>query len=965
MVFKIVRTFLILCFVFAVCLNTEAQSPLYGLPGIRNFPRSEYAGGIQSWSFTETDNGLIYFANNSGLLEYNGTHWELYQSIQAVNRAACADGNRIYVGAFNEFGFYEENEKGLLVYHSLSRLVKDKIIDFDEIWRIHKTSFGIVFQSFKAMFIYRNGKIDIIYPRSTFHFSYYVNGILWVYDDEKGLMQCRDGKILPVPGGDFFKGTPIWSILPLNNTEVLIGTNKSGIFCYNGHNVTPWGSKINEQLKKYQLYSAKKLKNNYFAFGTIQHGLIVTDTAGNLIFEMNKERGLQNNTVLGIGQDYQGNIWLCLDNGISMIEFDSPISYFQKYFDIGTGYASAKLGDYIYMGTNQGLFYIKGKDFLNPSKTKSDFKLIEGTEGQVWTLSVIDNTLFCGHNNGVFQVQGDNATKIFSVPGTWNFLKINTTGLILAGSYSGLYILENQLGVWRLRNKVNGFSESSRFVQYDQTGNIWVSQTYKGIFRLKCDSSWRNASEVKLFTSKDGLPSNQSNLLFKIQSEIVVASEKGICKFNSRTQKFENDLKYSPHFEKGIQVDYLYQDSEQNIWFSANNKIGVLRLQEDGTFKKITIPFLNLSNITLRSFENIQELDQNNILIGIEGGFANYVPKYKKDYSKLCTIYIRNLRSSDTSEGIYSFNGRKSNQTLIPEFSYKNNTVSISFSANNFGSAEISFQYKLEGFDEKWSEWTTQNYKEYTNLPDRHYTFMLRASNNDQSVPSGLSYKFIVLAPWYRSVYAWILYLLLFILLIFQGRRYLNYRIEKSRLAEKLKQKEKYLIREQKLKEEALIAEKEVQRLRNDTLNLEMVHKEKELANSTMLIIKKNNILSKLQGDLQDISSTLGNELAKNSLTLLIRRIDKEIDNEKQWEVFNLHIEKVYEELLKKLKESYPDLTPRELSLCAYLRMNISSKEIATLMNISARGVEISRYRVRKKLRLDREANLTDFMINL
>ena len=120
-----------------------------------------------------------------------------------------------------------------------------------------------------------------------------------------------------------------------------------------------------------------------------------------------------------------------------------------------------------------------------------------------------------------------------------------------------------------------------------------------------------------------------------------------------------------------------------------------------------------------------------------------------------------------------------------------------------------------------------------------------------------------------------------------------------------------------------------------------------------------------MQSDLQDVKSTMSNEVAKNSINSLIKRIDKEIDNEKQWKVFNLHIEQVYEELFKKLKERCPDLTPRELSLCAYLRMNISSKEIATLMNISARGVEISRYRIRKKLRLDREANLTEFMINL
>jgi DNA-binding CsgD family transcriptional regulator len=242
---------------------------------------------------------------------------------------------------------------------------------------------------------------------------------------------------------------------------------------------------------------------------------------------------------------------------------------------------------------------------------------------------------------------------------------------------------------------------------------------------------------------------------------------------------------------------------------------------------------------------------------------------------------------------------------------------------------------------------------------------MLHAYNNDQVEPSALSYKFKILPAWYRSELAYAIYLIIFLLILYFGYKYLSKRIEKTHKTENLKQKEKYLNRVHVLKEEALISEKEMERLRNEKLNLEMIHKEKELANSTMLLIKKNNILNKLQGDLKNINSTMANDSVKNSLNSLIKRIDKEIDTEKQWTVFNMHIEQVYEDLFKKLKESYPELTPRELSLCAYLRMNISSKEIATLMNISARGVEISRYRIRKKLHLDREANLTEFMINL
>jgi len=620
--------------------------------------------------------------------------------------------------------------------------------------------------------------------------------------------------------------------------------------------------------------------------------------------------------------------------------------------------------DNVYLGTNQGLFYIRWSDFINSSKSKSDLRLIEGTEGQVWNLTVIDNTLFCGHNNGVFQVAGSTATKISSYPGAWNFLKLNK-GLIMVGSYSGLTILENKGGAWRLRNIIKGFNESSRFVQKDELGNIWISQTYKGIFRLKCDSAWENALDVKLFTVKNGLPSEQANLLFRIQSEILVASVNGIYKFNAKTQGFESELKYIPYFNKEKAVNYLYEDLDRNIWFYADRQLGVLRLQEDGSYKRITIPFSKIATMVIPSFEHFNELDPNNVLIGIEGGFANYSSKNYKDYTLPCTIYISDLRSGDTSEGIYRFNSKNDKQTVKPSFRYANNTISIAFSANNFELPEVDFQYKLVGFDSDFSEWTMQRFKEYTNLPAGEYTFILHARNNDQVAPSVLSYKFVVLPPWYRSHFALIIYVVLFILGIYLAQRYLSYRIQKFNLAENLKQKEKYNNRLQVLKQEALISEKEMERLRNEKLNLEMIHKEKELANSTMLLIKKNNILNKLQTDLRSINSSLGNDEAKNRINSLIKRIDKEIDNEKQWNVFNMHIEQVYEDLFKKLKESYPELTPRELSLCAYLRMNISSKEIATLMNISVRGVEISRYRIRKKLGLDREANLTEFMINL
>ncbi len=950
----------------AILLACSVQAQRYGMPGIHNYSRSEYGGGTQNWALAQATDGMMYFGNNNGLVEYDGAHWTVYTDIGLVIRSICIDSNRIYVGAYNNFGYYEEDANGVLRYHSLLSLLKNRISDFDEIWRIHKTSFGIVFQSFRAVFIYNHGTIDIVYPRSTFYFSFYVNGILWIYDEKEGLMQYREGKVRQIPDGSFFAGNPVWTILPLNDDQVVIGTAKNGMYRYNGEKINIWDKPVNTLLKKYQLFSATLIDKKYFAFGTIQNGLIVSDTSGQVVSEINKERGLANSTVLCTGSDKEGNIWLGLDNGISVVHFNSPLTFIQNYFNIGSGYASAVFGDKLYLGTNQGLFYILWKDFINPLKKNEDFHLIEGTEGQVWCLTVIDNTLLCGHHLGVFQILDKTAVKISSVPGGWKIIKSQgKEPLLLVGNYSGLSVLKKEGQLWVYRNELSDYDQSSHYIEQDSKGFIWISHGYKGLFRLKPDANFRHVKETRFYDNTKGLPSNQGNAIFKLKSGLVAGTRYGIYRYNETTDKFEPDLQFNPLFPGSKQIDYLTQDSANNIWYYNNQQPGVLRFQEDGTYTNITAPFVEISGMVIPAFGHINALDASNVIIGIESGFVHYNSGQFKYYNLLPVIYISKLRSGDTSEGTYRYNSNYVRQEVFPKFRYKNNTITISFAASQFAEQPISFQYKLDGFDKDWSAWSFKNSKEYTNLPAGDYTFKLKALTIQGKTTPVLDYQFKILPPWYRTVYAWILYILLIICLFYLVYQLFRRRIEKSHLKEQEAQKNKFRQREQEMKEEVLITEKEMIRLRNETLNLEMIHKEKELANSTMLIIQKNDILHKLKNELSKIKNSLADDLLKNDLNTTIKRIGKEIDNEKQWQVFNMHVEQVHEDLFNKLKKQYPELTPRELSLCAYLRMNISSKEIATLMNISTRGVEISRYRIRKKLGLDRNANLTDFMMTL
>lgn len=968
MIIRVIKryTCLILLIISANFHIASAQGIRYGLPGITNYLRTEYKGGTQNWSLGQAPNGCMYFANNDGLLEFDGGHWAKYRDMELIYRSLCIDGNKIYVGAYNKFGYYEPDKSGELKFHSLIPLLKGRMNDFDEIWRIHKTSQGIVFQSFRAIFIFDGNRIDIVYPRSKFHFSYYVNGILWVYDEVQGLMQIRDGKVRQVPGGGFFSGTEIWSIMPLNDDQVLIGTAKRGVFRYDGEKIEPWNKPVNELLKKYQMFSGAKIRNEYFAFGTIQNGLILTDTSGKIILELNKERGILNNTVLCIGSDRQGDIWLGLDNGISIVHFNSPHTYIQNYFDIGSGYASALYKGKLYLGTNQGLFCIDWEKFIDPLKKKEDFHLIEGTEGQVWCLTKIGDDLLCGHNFGVFQISGEKAVKVSPISGGWSVLIVsNKKPLLLVGHYSGISVLEKKGTTWVYRNELKGFNQSSHYFAMDETGDLWISHGYKGIFRIHADSAWRSVTQSRFYGEKEGLPSAIGNNLFKIQSGIVVTTRQGIYRYNEKSGNFLPDDQFSRLLPNGKLYDYIIQDNDGNIWYYYDHQPGVLRIQEDGTLKNITAPFLELKGQVIPSYGHINPLDENNVIIGVEGGFAHYLAGKYMNYNMIPALHISELHSGDTSEGQYRYNSTMLNQDIIPEFRHDGNMITISFAASRYTESGINFQYKLDGFDSDWSPWTEQNKKEYTNLPAGEYKFRLKARTVSGVVTKELSYKFRILPPWYLTNLSLVIFMIIIAVIAMIVYWLVNRRVERSLQKQKLEEKNKFREREQVLKEDALIAEKEMIRLRNEALNMEMIHKEKELANSTMLIIQKNEILTKLKNDLNKIRNAIADEPMKNEIGSTIKRIGKEIDNEKQWQVFNTHVEQVHEALFKKLIEKYPDLTPRELSLCAYLRMNISSKEIATLMNISTRGVEISRYRIRKKLGLGRDENLTDFMLKL
>lgn len=952
-----------------------AQVKEIGLPFVNNYPKSTYNAGTQNWSVTQSNQGFMYFGNNDGLLEFDGQNWQTYLlPDQTIIRSLLAVGDTIFAGSFEEIGFFALSPEGKMEFNSLTGLLPESYKSFGEVWKIHKTPVGIVFQSFTYLFTYHNKKITVTKPISTFTYSFLANGKLLVVDKENGIFELTPSGLKLRYNHPVFQQDEIRSILETNNDGLLIGTFNNGIFLLKGNELTPWESSLNNELTDNALYSAIRLQNGFYVFGTVRNGLYITDANGTIYQQLNRQKGLQNNTILSLIEDKRNNLWIGLDNGIDYIEINSPLSILNNTYNIGSTYATVEFQGNLYVGTNQGLYTIE-LNRLSNRYLNNVFSLVKGTEGQVWSLKVIDNQLLCGHNYGCFLIEGRNATRISGILGFWDFLEYNGSAeTLLAGTYNGLVKMTRNNKSWKVENVVKGFAESCRFMEEDSDGSLWISHGYRGLFHLKLKVDLSAVSKVTLYNKGHGLPEDLPYNLNKVNNEILISTKDGFFAFNKQKNTFFRQGNFNEIFKDQEFISKIVKDKTGNFWHFSVNKMGVYRLQEDGNYNNIEIPFYPVNKILIPYFESIFLHDNRNIFIGSQNGLIHYNPEFSINYRHANPVYIRKVTFENSENPVTIHNPplrgvieakslSNSVQEVIP---FRNNSIIINFTSPGYERQNGTlYAYRLTGFDKNWSAWDKNIFKEYTNLREGIYTFEVKAMTSYQSVGETSTFTFRIKPPFHRSVTAYFIYSVLFILLIIAILNYHNKRIKKARANEFQKHEKEMSSQVMLFREQALIQEKEIVNLRNETLLNEMNHKNKELANSTLHLLHKNKILTSIKLQLSDlIQKAAENTDHRHEISGIVRKINKELCNEKHQEAFDSYFDEVHQDFIKRLKDAHPGLSPKELRLCAYLKMNLSSKEISALMNISVRGVEISRYRLRKKLNLDREVNLTDYILN-
>lgn len=940
---------------------------MQGLPFIKYFSSQDYKGGIQNWSITQNNDGLIYVANNFGLLEYDGTRWNRYELPRQTKMrdVSIADDGLIYYASQGDFGFYDPTIINKNSFISLADSLPDEYRNFDETWKVFIDGEELIFCTFNDIFIYSENELQqIISPSSPPENFHFINNTLYVNQLDIGLSYLIDGELRLFDKGDFFKGKAITAMIPLVNNHLLIATEKNGIYTYNGDNYELWNSINNAEFANSLVNSVLRLRNGNMAIGTQNNGVFVTTTSGDILYHLNKSQGLNNRTVLSMYEDRLGNLWLGHNNGLTSVELTVPFTLISEQVGLpGTGYDGHLSDEHLYLGTNNGL-YLKSAS----SGTTSFYQFVENTEGQVYNINSIDNLTLLGHHKGTFLLEDTKTEQISDILGAWTFLKLKDhPQYIIGGTYKGLLLFKKS-GSKTLQfvRRIKGFDESSRVMELDDEGNIWMTHGYKGVYKLNLNDQL-DSVEVKYYGQESGLPSNILINVWKINSRLIFTTESQVYRFDYATDSFVLDDFFKDYFGPESAVSFLEQDPLGNIYYLAGNEIGVLQKLSNNSYIKKTKIFNRIKGLLNDDLQDLSVLNANNIIYGAKEGFILYTKNNDNPvdipYNCLITkVNVTSPKDSVISGGFYKSNGVISSiqSTKAPQIPFDNNSLHIEYSAPFFHSSENTvYQFKLEKSDSEWSTWTTKTDKEYTNLREGKYTFKVRAKNIYDQLSEEAAFTFEILPPWYRSNLAYGVYAVVIISSLAIGFLIIDVRFKRQRKLMELKQEKTINRYDQELKS----SEERLEQLKSEKLKAQVDSQNKELATSTMHLLNKNSFINSIKHNISTIIKRSKNQEVKKELNKIMTNIDKNISEDNDWEHFAIHFDQVHGDFTNRLKENYPDLTPQEMKLSAYLRMNLSTKEIAHLLNISVRGVEIARYRLRKKMKLERSDNLQEFIL--
>jgi ligand-binding sensor domain-containing protein len=948
-------------FAFLAVLGVRCQSTI-GLPAIRNFTSGESRAGVQTWDIAQDGLGRLYFADDGGLLTYDGAHWQHYSlpNKAAIRSLAIDEAGRVYVGGADEIGFFSPGDGGVLRYHSLKEKLPVVAQQFADIWNIVLYGGGVFFRTNEAIIRWKDGVMRVFDAPDNWQLMTVADTSLFAVDKTMGIEVYRGGQwevVASLPSLVHITG-----LVSFKQDSFLVTTLKNGLYVLSGAALVRWPVAADPLLKNDLIGNVRVFGPDRFGVGTSTGGVLILDGEGRLVQQFSSSEGLQNNHVLRMMTDRAGDLWLGLQNGVSFVHYNTSVKLIRPMRNNQLVGNSVRIfGGRLYVGTSNGLYALGLDPAIGDISTmKGEFTEVSNTKGQVWGLSAIGGRLLAGHQDGALVVRGDVAEPMINRQGVWGFDSVGPGGVV-AGTYTGLVWVHDTAGRLSEGKKVNGLYESLPVIAYDGRGTVWASHPYRGVFRNPLYGVGGRLPGFSHYGVKEGLPSNSNDYVAVVHGKVVVGTERGVFEYDSARDRFIRSAFFEPIFGD-TSVEYLRADKDGEIWFVSQQRVGVIdfgKASAKGGYSVVYFPELN--GQTIKGDAVIYPYDKENVFIGgSEGVYDLNYSRYLEARDRV-TVLIGMVKAIAEKDSLV-FGGFDGAGGAEARLSNHWNSFHFEYASPLYAqSGAVAFSYRLEGFDRDWSDWTEKTEKDYTNLSYGRYAFLVRARDGLGKVSAPVRFALVVEPAWYQTGWAYGLYFLVALGLAWLVRRRWRKRAEQLRKRYEAEQERRNYLHSLELdrSEKGLIA------LQNAKLEGELQFRNKELATAAMHLVERGGILSSIREELSAVIKRLNIPNLSFEFRSVFKLLGETEKSNEDWNRFALYFDEVHNNYLTTLKTKFPQLSNTDLKLCAYLRLNLSSKEIAQLLNISLKGVEVSRYRLRKKLGLATEVNLHDFLVEV
>lgn len=763
---------------------------------VEKYPVNIYGGAIQSWTMAQDKEGVLYIANNDGVLRYDGLKWDLTTITDQnyVFSLGLNSKNDIFIGSYNELGYLRKDSAANYKYHSLLPLVPKQYKSLNDVVQTIVFNDEVIFNNKKNIFLYKNGRIKVLAIKNA-----------WLFKLKKQLFSTNSEGLWIYKNGEFedagfgkeleLAGIHLKRIADYENGQYLLLDDNNRVWVLN-----PLGTNSGKRLrlitpnpvthsKTAEIRGILYLDNSKICVFTAE-GIVFLNKEGKTVNFISKDvLGLNLNSGF-IFQDMNHNTWLGTDSFISQIITSSPLSIYNKQNGLeGNLLSFGKKDQHLYVGTDKGLFY---------RDENATFSLVPGTAGENWNMFNFNQKLYLAHRDGVFEIEGKKATLLV------NHLFIQTIGEVrnrpdcmIMGTYNtGIWLLEKRGNAWH-QKKIKGFEEETRFIQQDDEGDLWISHYNKGIFKLRLNAQMDSVTGTTFYNTANGLPSNLNNRIYRLKNgKIIVTTTDGIYNYNKIKNRFEPDAIFRKATGKGFCIYTLAENANGDIYFwgapsKKTQTAGALIKQPGGSFKLFLTPFSKISTNThglLRIDVDAPLLiaGPDEVWIGNVDKIISYNRAQKTYYNKPFKLSIKAVLAADST--IFTSGGKLPQN----ELAFSQNKLKFIFASSFYEDADkIEYQYKLKGFENKWSTWNKEKEALFTNLANGNYTFFVRAKNIYGQITAPVSYSFHINAPWYKTWWAYLLYLLLALLAFYLVNIFNTSRIRRQKLVLERKVNEK------------------------------------------------------------------------------------------------------------------------------------------------------------------------------